>query len=545
MPVLGKIKAGSTTYPIAHTLFGKCDTAANTAAKVVTCADFDSNALTAGLQINVRFANANIAASPTLNINGTGAKNIYRYGTTAPSTSVATSWSAGEVVTFTYYSGAWLMNDWNNTDTHYTTHLYAGTGTAANAATVSPKITLTDDSTVRNSVTIQGDEHTIVTSDASGKITVREMYRDPPLIDGVYCGEVEGEETIDGNISIPIKQYEINRYCECSTAANTAAKTATMGNGELELSNVTGAKVTVKFANKNTADYPTLNIDSTGAKNIFHNGARITTGSNKNLLYGVCDFVYDGTQWCLVGNYIDTNTTYTNLKLGQGYGTCSTAEETTAKVASVDPNNDYVLHKGGIVSIRFTYNVPANSTLKINNGGVQHIKFNNADIIDGIIKAGDTATFIYDGTSGYHLIAIDRWATNINDHEGRIDALETVSYTKETIVKNTNVSGTQITWYCKKYGDKTVDCYGVVRPTLSNYSTLSTFYAYSIEVDLPYTMNSTNYHADASWKIAGGLVMNGGDRISYSTTKMRTYAISPLSGSQSCDISIHLTGEIA
>ena len=534
MPVLGKIKAGSTTYPIAHTLFGKCDTAANTAAKVVTCTDFDSNALTAGLQINVRFANANIATSPTLNINGTGAKNIYRYGTTAPSTSVATSWSAGEVVTFTYYSGAWLMNDWNNTDTHYTTHLYAGTGTAANAETTNgnTKITITDNSTVRDSITIKGGSTGLeVKSDANGNIIINDYWVNNTT-DGVTAETVEGELNV-GSISIPIYEEVINRYCVCDTAADTAEKTASLTNGTFSLED--GVRVTVNFANKNTANNPKLNINSTGAKNIWHNGATITSGGNKGMLYGVCDFVYNTTNgWCFVGNYVDTNTTYTNASLGQGLGTCATAEATAAKEVVF---SGYTLILGGIVTVRFTYAVPANATMNINTKGAKNIKFNNANIVADIIKAGDTATFIYDGSS-YHLIAIDRWATDISN-------LQTVSYTREVIVKNTNISGAQITWYCKKYGDKTVDCYGVVRPTLSNYGTLSTFYAYYIEVDLPYTMDNTNYHADASWKIAGGLVMNGGDRISYSTTKMRTYAVSPLSGSQSCDISIHLTGEIA
>lgn len=99
---------------------------------------------------------------------------------------------------------------------------------------------------------------------------------------------------------------EINRYAKCSTAAATAAKTATITKGTFAL--VAGTRVTVKFDNVNTGSNPTLNINSTGAKNIFSKGTQITTDSNKALLAGAVDFVYDGTQWNLVGNYIDTNT---------------------------------------------------------------------------------------------------------------------------------------------------------------------------------------------------------------------------------------------
>ncbi len=100
------------------------------------------------------------------------------------------------------------------------------------------------------------------------------------------------------------------RFGTCSTAAATAAKTVSITSGTFNLE--TGARVTVKFSNANTADTPTLNVNSKGAKNIFHKGSKITTGANKALLAGTCDFVYDGTQWQLIGNYISgEGTTYT------------------------------------------------------------------------------------------------------------------------------------------------------------------------------------------------------------------------------------------
>ena len=99
-----------------------------------------------------------------------------------------------------------------------------------------------------------------------------------------------------------------NRFCTCSTDAGTAAKTASITSGTFNLE--AGAKVSVKFSNANTASSPTLNVNSKGAKNIFHKGAQITSGTNKSLLAGVVEFIYDGTQWHLIGNYIDSNTTY-------------------------------------------------------------------------------------------------------------------------------------------------------------------------------------------------------------------------------------------
>lgn len=99
----------------------------------------------------------------------------------------------------------------------------------------------------------------------------------------------------------------VNRYAACSVAVSTPAKTANIANGTID-NLVTGLKVSVNFTSgANTADNPTLNINGKGAKPIFHNGTQITTGAKKALLAGVCDFIYDGTRWHLVGNFVDTD----------------------------------------------------------------------------------------------------------------------------------------------------------------------------------------------------------------------------------------------
>lgn len=112
---IGQVALGGNNLPVASTLYGTCATAANTVAKVVTCANFDK--LITGVTIYVKFTYSNSVANPTLNVNSTGAKVIYRYGTTAPSTSAATSWQAGSVVAFTYDGTYWQMVGWlNNND---------------------------------------------------------------------------------------------------------------------------------------------------------------------------------------------------------------------------------------------------------------------------------------------------------------------------------------------------------------------------------------------------------------------------------------------
>ena len=94
--------------------YGTCATARATARKVVSDAD-QTFQLYEGVLVFIKFTNANGKANPTLNINGTGAHAIRRYGTTAPSTSRASSWNAGSVVALIYDGTAYQMVGWINT----------------------------------------------------------------------------------------------------------------------------------------------------------------------------------------------------------------------------------------------------------------------------------------------------------------------------------------------------------------------------------------------------------------------------------------------
>lgn len=93
----------------------------------------------------------------------------------------------------------------------------------------------------------------------------------------------------------------INRYGTCSTAADTAAKTVNITNGTFALE--AGAKVAVYFQNKNTAAAPTLNVNSTGAKNIvYYDGQSGKLNAATWQVYGMVELVYDGTYWQFANN---------------------------------------------------------------------------------------------------------------------------------------------------------------------------------------------------------------------------------------------------
>lgn len=90
-------------------------------------------------------------------------------------------------------------------------------------------------------------------------------------------------------------------------------------------------------------------------------------------------------------------------------GTCNTAEATTTKVADIAANSA----QGMLVAISFTASVPAGATLKLNSAeaAAHAIMHRGAAIAANAIRSGDTATLVYDASSGtglWHLLAIDR-----------------------------------------------------------------------------------------------------------------------------------------
>ena len=215
------------------------------------------------------------------------------------------------------------------------------------------------------------------------------------------------------------------RYGVCDTAKATVIKEVTI---PTVTSLVEGLDVFVKFTITNTGAVASLQlkVNNLDPKPIKRYGTT-NMAAVGNLTAGmVCHFVYDGTNWLWVG-HVDTNTTYSNASLGQGYGTCATAYGTVAKVVTL---SSYSATVGGIVSVVFVYDVDANATMNINGKGAKPIFYNGAAIGDKVIKSGDTGLFIYNGTN-YYLIAIDRNAVENSTH----------GYTSNITIETANWTG--------------------------------------------------------------------------------------------------------
>lgn len=240
-----------------------------------------------------------------------------------------------------------------------------------------------------------------------------------------------------------------NYYGTCATAAATAAKVVTV---DEDFKLAVGTTVTVKFTNTNTASNCTINVNGTGAKQCWLNTAVATSGS----LFGVADryirYMYDGTYWVFAGWSAD-NGVSNPQQIGFGYGTCANAESTVAKVVTL---SNYVLTNGGYVSVKFTNGVPANATMNINSRGAKPIYYHGSAITAGIIKAGDVATFIYNG-SQYVLTGVDSLSTKVGNLETKMGTSDISSIGDGTVtggIRQLN-SDLSVSGNCTYLGDLT------------------------------------------------------------------------------------------
>ena len=464
-------KEDKSKLDITNIAYATCSTAAATAAKVATIDGNTNWTLQKGSIVVVKYTNTNTASNVTLNVNNTGAKSIWYNTAVYTGNSNIVGGAAGRITTFMYDGTNWVWmgqgSDANSTYSPATLGQGYGTCTTA-AATTAKVVTLSSYALVVGGIVAVKFTYAVPASATMninskgakaiynrGAAIAANVIKAGDIATFIYNGSQYHLLTVDrdNNTTYSAATTSANglmsstdktkleatniAYGTCSTAAATAAKVITIsGNTNWKLA--AGSMITVKFTNTNTAQNPTFNVNSTGAKSVWYNTALITTGS---LAYAgtanrPMNFVYDGTQYVFIGWSVDSNTTYSQARLGQGYGTCTTAAATTAKVVTL---SSYALATGGIVSVKFTYAVPANATMNINSKGAKAIYYKGAAITAGVIAAGDVATFIYNG-SQYHLISIDTSYENAKKYaDSKIS--DTITESSSTAILNTHEGG--------------------------------------------------------------------------------------------------------
>src|SRR5574344_2069920 len=89
----------------------------------------------------------------------------------------------------------------------------------------------------------------------------------------------------------------------CSTASATAEKAVTLNGFVL----ATGATIQVTFTNANSANVPTLNVNSTGAKAIYNEAGTAVSATNPAYFPAgsTVEFTYNGTNWVFKNKVIN------------------------------------------------------------------------------------------------------------------------------------------------------------------------------------------------------------------------------------------------
>ena len=112
--------------------------------------------------------------------------------------------------------------------------------------------------------------------------------------DNTLQGNIDSEAAARTNADNTLRNAIVGVYSTCSTESATAAKTIAASNFEL----TAAAKISVVFAEMNTATSPTLNVNATGAKAMYIGADPIfPTQLRAGKAY---EFQYDGTNWQLL-----------------------------------------------------------------------------------------------------------------------------------------------------------------------------------------------------------------------------------------------------
>ncbi len=111
MGTIAKIQNNNELHLLASTAYAICSSNASVVSKIATIQDQQEFTLFVGETIHIQFINTNTATNPTLNVNDTGAKPLYRYGTTSVGITPSESWPPGTVLSITYDGTGWQIND--------------------------------------------------------------------------------------------------------------------------------------------------------------------------------------------------------------------------------------------------------------------------------------------------------------------------------------------------------------------------------------------------------------------------------------------------
>lgn len=178
----------------------------------------------------------------------------------------------------------------------------------------------------------------------------------------------------------------------CTTVAGEPAKVVTSDNS---FTMTNGVTITITFSTASTADAPTLDVNSLGAKAIYFDKAVASSTNRFRWKAGsVITFQYNGTNWVVLD--------YKNIE----YTSSSTANNEAVKTNS-STDGTFVLCRGTTINVYFSEANTANAPkLNIDGTGEIPIYYKGAEVNSSnkyLWAAGSTFTFTYNGASRWYM----------------------------------------------------------------------------------------------------------------------------------------------
>ena len=175
-------------------------------------------------------------------------------------------------------------------------------------------------------------------------------------------------------------------YGTCATASGTKDKVATVSSNQNFVLQV-GSMVAVKFSNTNSysataSNHITLNVNSTGAFDIWYSNTNATTGT-QTAAFGIANnyhyYMYDGTYWIFAGRSLDGDSGNVNLRLNAAIKAGTDAIVSANIICANSSNLYYHLKKGTAFDIRWPI-LYANADIAANGTGTNNYVMVNVAI---------------------------------------------------------------------------------------------------------------------------------------------------------------------